>query len=251
MKKRKKMGTQINERDRKLFLYLYQNKLASLKKIRRDVFSNVSRQIVERRLNRLYGKKLLIRDFYNDGQVSVKTHSITEKAFNLFLSEKFQKRTREQFQSYCPIHDLALVDIRHCFEKKQSVKNYITENILQSGVDLPDKDILVSLMENNPDAVLKMELEKRPFIFCLEYDSSVKSLSRYEDVLKKYYYDANVEAVFFIHKEKESFNKLISLEKRIFSKRTPKFYHALLDEILSKGKKMSFVSFKNSLLSFD
>ena len=251
MKRKKKKIVQVTDRDKTLFLYLYENKVASQKQIRRDVFNRVTQQTVSRRLLKLQKEKLLSLEVLREDAKVKNIYSITDKAFDLYVLDKFKGSKRRQFKSHCPFHDLDLVEIRHFLCKKKQVVGYISENILQSGIALPNQALFAALVEHNPDAVLQVKQDKEEFIFCLEYDASSKSLDRYEDILKSYYFDKEVVAVFFIHKEKSSLENLIALENKIFSFRTPKLFHATLTEILNSKGKIYFVNFKNSILTIN
>ena len=248
MKKKKKEGIRITKRDERLFKYLYENKLANQKQINRDLFKSIARTTVGRRINKLIRKKLLVMNFLEGINGCYRTYSITEKAFKLYLGGEFDDAYREQFQSNYPHHDLDLVDIRSVLLKREDIKLYISENILQSGMELPEKDYF-SLIKHNPDAVLKVDVQGDIFTFFLEYESSMKSMLRYESFLRKYYFDKKVEAVFFIYKDKKIFDKILSLEKNIFSHRRPRLFYCSLDEILSTKDKITFVNFQNSKIS--
>ena len=245
MKGRKKEGIRITKRDERLFKYLYVNKLANQKQINRDIFKGIVLTTVARRINKLIGEKYLVMNFLKGINGCYRTYSITEKSFKLYLVEEFDDVHREQFESNSPRHDLDLVDIRSVLFKRENIKLYISENILQSGVELPEKDYF-SLIKHNPDAVLKVDVQGDIFTFCLEYESSMKSMQRYENFLRKYYLDGKVEAVFFIYKDKKIFDKILSLEKKIFSHRTPKLFYCSLENVLSAEDKITFFNFQNS-----
>ena len=178
-----------------------------------------------------------------------KGHGIMEKTFDRFLREEFPNIFRRQFQSNSPYHDITLVDIRYSFLKRPSVVEYITENLLQSGTDiLEDVD---HLLRHYPDGVVRIEISKEIYTFCLEYDAHGKSRYRYEEFLNKYYLDRNVTAVFFIYRKKTAFQTLISLEREIYPKMTPKIFYCSLDKILSSNKKISFINKRKRKLDME
>ena len=240
MKKRNKV-TVITERDRNLIHYLYENKVATQKQIRRDILK-IAQQNVSRRLVKLSREKLIVGNYLKDQSDSTKIYSITSKAFNRYLKDLFDDIMQEQFLSSCPNHDLELVNIRNSLKKREDIKKYTTENILQSSDDF-------YLIKHNPDAVLEVNVQGDMFTFCLEYEASMKATSRYENLLRKYYFDKKIEAVFFIYKERKIFEKVVSLEKTIFSHRTPRFFHCSLEEVLSNEHKITFINFENSKIS--
>ena len=179
---------------------------------------------------------------------TLKAYSLTGKAFDRYVADIFKGMTRRQFKSNSPMHDMDLLDIKYRLSKKKDVKVTISENLLQSGADFLDAFKIGHLIKHNPDGIVKVEVDGELYTFCLEYDSSAKSKSRYEDFLKKYYFDNEVTAVFFIYEEKSFFKSIFSLERELFSRMTPKIYYCSLKDILFMEKELTFVNVKNSHL---
>ncbi|MCY4524818.1 MAG: hypothetical protein OXB84_08770, partial [Halobacteriovoraceae bacterium] len=68
MKKKKKKGIRITERDIKLFKYLYIAKVATLRQIKRDIFFSCFRSSMSRRINRLEKENLITKKKLNGKQ---------------------------------------------------------------------------------------------------------------------------------------------------------------------------------------
>ena len=248
MIKRIKEKLRITKRDLSLFQYLYENKIATIRQMERDIFTTGKRAVVTRRINKLIRAKL-IKSVSLDGDLRLRRgYSLTELAFNRHVQNIYRKVERRQFGSNTPFHDLTLADIRYFLEKKKNVKNYITENILQSGSEYLDGRNVERFREHYPDAVLEVRAGEKWYFLCLEYEASGKSKERYEDFLNDYYYDKRVGGVLFITGKNAISEKLRRIEKEKFSLMTPKIYHCTLDEVLSGKNRLDFVSFKNTIL---
>ena len=247
MRKKTKRKLRITKRDRSLFLYLYENKIASGKQIKRDIFNNIHLTVVQRRLRRLKSHGFLKEMAFVRKTTPFKAWSITSKAFNTHVSHELEQIERRQLGSNSPFHDMDLVEIRHAFFGKERVKEYLTENVIQSGSSLHGDEI-ERLKEHFPDALVKMRIGKKDYWFCLEYEASLKSSSRCEEFLRKYYFHKNVAAVLFIYEEENIYKKILSLEKKLFSKMTPKIYYCSFEKIQSNKDQLEFENSKKTTL---
>ena len=81
MRKKKNKRVVLNHRDRELFNYLYQVKVATAKQIRRDVFDDVSLTVIYRRLKKLIRKKYIQRIPFFDGKKNISAFSLSKTGF--------------------------------------------------------------------------------------------------------------------------------------------------------------------------
>ena len=250
MKRKKIKKVRITERDMEFFKYLYSFKIATLRQIKRDIFPHCSRESMSRRINRLVRENLITTTALGRMK-TFKGYSITEKTFDRFLRYNFAGITRRQFQSNYPLHDIGLLDIRYSFLQKKSVKEYIPENLLQSGADFLQESDGKHLIKHHPDGLVKVEVDKNLYTFCLEYDAHVKTKPRYGEFLNKYYLDKNVTAVFFIYKEVSLFQSLFSLEQKLFTRMTPRIYYCSLDDFMNMREETTFINRKKVKLKIE
>ena len=248
MRRKTKREVRINQRDRQLFKYLYENKIASRRQIRRDFFGKRHPSIASRRLSKLIEEGFLKEISLTKNTHAFKAYSITPKTFDHYLSDQFEGVAVKQFEGQSLFHDIDLVDIRNSLARREIIANYLTENIIQSGGDCLDRFGIDYLIKHSPDAVVKVKIEKKYYDFCLEYEATLKSKTRCRDFLKKYYFDRDVAAVFFIYKEEKIYKTILSLEKKLFSNMSPKFYYCSLEKIQLNEEKLKFTNFKNTVL---
>ena len=248
MRKKKNQGIRITQRDEVFFKYLYSSRIASIKQIKRDIFPDCSREVMGRRINKLVRAKFIT--VVALGKMKIfKGYSITEKTFSSFIIPCYEEMNRKQWKSDSPLHDMELVDIRYFLLKKKFVKKYVPENLLQAGVGISCD--IKPLVKHHPDGIVKVEIDKTIYTFCLEYDAHEKSHLRYEDIFNRYYLDKSVTAVFFITREKSLLQTLVSLERRLFTKMTPKFYYCTLDDLLSGRDEIILINQKKRRLKIE
>ena len=183
--KNKKKELIINKRDRRLFKYLYENKIASVKQIGRDVFKNCHFSATNRRLRKLQRKGFLKEIALARSTHAFKAYSITAKAFDGYLSDQFGKITRRQFESSSPFHDIDLLDIRFSLSGRDKIVDYVTENVLQAGYGGLNGLNIDCLIEHYPDAIIRIKVGDKHYDFCLEYEASLKSKDTMRGFFKK------------------------------------------------------------------
>ena len=225
-----KTNVEITSRDRKLFKYLFTNKIATNEQIRVDVFNNSSKQVVHRRLNKLISAKYLDAKYLRTKGNRL-TYFLTNKAMTNFIGFK-KDIIKAHKKSYCPYHDLTLVDIKRKFLNSNIVTNYYSENTLSTGI-FDNNEMIKSIRELNPDAILKVNIQGEEYYFTLEYERSQKVIRRYETLIKNYYQNPNVQAVLFICENEQIKKQVMKAEKRIVSQNEFKFFYTTLEELNS------------------
>jgi len=123
----------VTERDRNLFDYLFENKVATVEDIRHDIFNNASKALVYKRLGKLERSELIQRSAYSLEDKLFHVYSVTEKSYERFIVIIKEDIRRRQLKSDTIEHDLALVDIKRRLKKLVRIKNYFSENQLQSN----------------------------------------------------------------------------------------------------------------------
>lgn len=236
-----KINIEITKRDKKLFTYLFTNKIATNEQIRVDVFDSSSKQVVHRRLDKLITAKYLDAKYLRTKGNRL-IYFLTNKAIANYIGVK-KDLIKAHKKSYCPYHDLVLVDIKRQLLDSDKVTNYFSENILSSGVCDNDEKIK-SIRELNSDAVLKVNIQGEEYYFTLEYERSQKAFKRYDTLIKNYYQNHHVQAVLFICENKPIKNQVMQAEKKIVTTGDFKFFYTTLEEINS----LSFINQNQEVL---
>ena len=222
----KRDGIVLMERDKNLFRYLYLHKLARITDIQADVFGGVSRQAVQRRVQKLAHARYL-ECTYLPGTEKKIIYSLGQRAVRDWIGSK-ETLDRSQTKSNSPFHDLVLLEIMRWLKSKKNVEAVFSENGIRSGlyVDLPDVDGIRSL---NSDIAARIRFHEKPILLPLEYERMEKFSHRYDKVIRRYYQNKQVEAVIFICEDSKILKKISYLELK--AKPPHKFFYALREKL--------------------
>ena len=129
------IGVVLGERDFKIMQLLFENKIVSREQIGRRFFPNICKDTVNRRLRKLVDLGLLRRKRAFEGRLAIWGYSLTLDGLDKIKPKlPYEVKTRAT-RSECPLHDIALNDIRQAFEAKSIVQEYYPENVLQTRTD--------------------------------------------------------------------------------------------------------------------
>lgn len=239
-------GIYLNERDIEFFRYLHSVKIATYEQIHRDIYSDYKLDSVGKRLRKIENNGLLktyrARTLL-DGRVLV---TMTKKGFNYFVKDGLERRA--ELKSDAVQHDLALVDLRSKLLKQKRVRKYLTENELQTWGYILNDYRYSDLVELNSDAVIEVEFPRATLKVPFEYDACQKAGYRYEDVFGKYYRRDDIQLVLYVCKSQGIMNQLMKLEKSQLKSNRPKFFYALMQDILN-NEMSKFKNCKNDDLT--
>jgi predicted transcriptional regulator len=230
-------GIQVSELDKKLFLYLFSNKVATKSQIARDLFPHMTHQAIYKRLNKLSKFHFIEKSYHQDlgGRI---IYSIGKRSLDEYFSdcEVIKKCKSDSIK-----HDLTLVDIRSVLIQRPGVQNYYTEALLKSKQVLlsPEFDLFYS--EIRPDAIVKLRLTHGEYLFSLEYESSIKFLKRYKELFKKYLNQNFIQGVLYITKDEKVLKRVSNIQKEFFKDLPPIIFYSTLENIFE----LETVSFTN------
>lgn len=235
--KQKIKGVYIREQDIQLFRYLHAVKVSTYRQITRDIYVNHTEDSVANRVRKMENNKLL------EGYRSRTLHcgkqviTLTQKGFDNFVRDGIEARI--ELKSGCIEHDLSLVDIRYHLLKQEKVKMYLTENEMHTWGHILDEGRYSSLVGLRSDAIVEIQAPRRILKVPVEYNSSHKSVSRYLDLLDRYYSRDDIPIVLFVYRTEEDMNKIKEVEKKKFGTGRLKFFYALKKNI-AKSETVKF-----------
>lgn len=247
--KTKNKPIHVREIEKKLFSYLFLNKVATANQIQRDLYLNKSHQALYKRLNLLI-KNDYLKANYNQELRGRLVYSLSKKAFHEFITGNDRSELREQFSSNSILHDLDLVNIRTKMKTFSQVKAYYTENLIQSGVETLDSELIKDLKSYHFDAILKINRNNNEFLIPLEYERSLKYSSRYKEYFKKIYTRAEIKAILYIGYDQKVLTKIKSFEKSCIQNQWPKVFYSTLDGVLNNSL-VTFTNLKNEKITFE
>ncbi len=232
-----KFNVQIREKDRQLFWYLYENKVALSAQINRDIFSYDKPNSLFVRLIRLERAGWIKTARIFELSPPQRGYSLSEKALTEFIGR--EHLIREDRWSGKVTHDLDLVDIRSAFSQFRNLEFYYTETMLLARAAPEDKDILIHFETVHPDAVVRLRFPQGSYRLALEYEASLKYYARYqENLFQKYYRKNEISAVLYIAKSEALLHRIRAYEERYRNEAAltekPKFFYITLNHLKEK-----------------
>lgn len=222
---KKRIQIELREPDFRLFEYLHAVKIATYKQIHRDVFESYSYKSSCNRLRRLEDCRLLSiasSRYLSKGEQVV---SLSKHAFSKYVAREGNQRV--ELKSDAIRHDLSLVDIRSRFLGQRSVAKYLTENEIQTWHP--------ELLKLNSDAIVTVEIGSRKIEVPLEFESSRKKRSRYDQLLQQYYREHRFPLVFYVAEDQGILDCVSDVERTLFQTEEPKFFYLLKSDMQSFG----------------
>ena len=234
----------LGERDFKLMISMFENKIISRDQIGREFFHDVSINTVNRRLRKLVGLGLITRmSLIVSGRV-ICGYCLSKRGFTKIKSLLPYKVNTKAILSDCPLHDIALNDIRRAFEAKSTVQRYYTENVLQTCTEFKSDRQFRPFIELNSDAMAAVDTKVGVLNLAIEFDTTIKSKDRYRQKIDAYYVKRGIDGVLYICVSKHMLDTLLKIDKEVSDhrRRKPRVYLAMLGDVIGEQDEMTFTN---------
>ena len=239
----------LMDRDFEILKFLFESKIVTKDQLQLYFFEGVSNSTVNRRLHKILSLGLIERIPLDIGQKTVYGYSITLEGLNkikCLLPYKCEKI----HQSDYPLHEAILVDIRKAFERRNSIKNYYTENVLQSCTEFKNDTRFYPFVELNSDGVILIDTKIGILDLAIEFDAHQKSDEWYRDKINDYYFRRNVDGVLYICANQYILDALLKVDGEVSRRHRcyPKMYFALVDDVIHAKDEMIFKNVKKRII---
>lgn len=235
----------LTRRDIEFFKYLHAIKVVTLKQANRDVFKR-HHKTCYLRLRKFLKRKFIVvinTDWKVDRSF---TFSLTHKGMKIINSNMRSLVDGKRFKSNSVDHDLKLVDIRKIICDKKMIREYYTENQIQTYSLFNSDDELGRFKRMRVDAVLAVQSEGKNKVYIpLEYEVSVKSISEYQKKMREIYYYKDLKYLFYVCQDLASMNKLKRIEMEFAKGQSKKILYTTYDELLAQGEAVTFINQDN------
>ncbi len=235
----------IGTRDREIFNFLYQNKVASFQQIVERYFPDVKKKSAYSSVARLVEAKYLVKMARIEHGRPTIAFSLSDKCFRQFFHLEADSSMRKQFKSNSIEHDIALVDIQKRIRESSVFVSYLTENMLQSKSELLACLPVSDFIDLRTDAAFELSHKDKSYFLGLEYEASFKFSSRYRSKLLSYHSKPKIGIVIFVCANRQIVRSLMKVEKQYCSQFYSKIYYCTLDNLLNRNEKMTFFNIKN------
>lgn len=242
MSRRRTKTVVIGHRDRELFNYLYEVKVASAGQINRDIFSGLSKAVVYRRLKKLIHMKHLQRCLYFNGKRTISGYSLSKRGLLKFIFYRKDDYAIKRCLSDSIEHDIILNDIRHLLLNCEQVKEYLSENVLSSSATFANTKELEPFRRLRPDGVAIVQKDEQIFHIAVEYENTLKYTHRYSELFWNYNFRKEIDGVIYICRDKKVLKRITAAEKNGLKNGSTKVFFTTLDELFSGIRPYSFTS---------
>ena len=241
--------TVINDRDKQILKYLFEQKVASQENIYRRFFPQVAKSIMVRRLQKLIKGKFIGktgRNFNNRLQVYYFLLpyglEVVRPSFTFDIATPY-------FKSGAIDHDLELAEIRMGLETYPMVERFYSENYLQNCCLEDDLQELIPLRELNSDGAILVKTEDGQFFAAIEYERSKRTYGKYVEKFTDYYLSQSITAVFYICEGREITNFIAKIDREVKHSFKAKIYTTIRKNMAEKEKKLPFKNSKGDVFN--
>lgn len=240
------------ERDKQIFVRVFENRVMSRAQIEAEFFSGVARQTFTARLLKLVQYGFLERKVVTSYEVGdFQAYSITPKALEVVRARYPFRIVKEFCKSDSVEHDVELVNVRNRLRALRSVAAYYTENMLQACEDFSGQETFAAFKKQNTDVVLEIRKNGKIAVVGLEFERSEKVFDRYTKKLFSYYSDSSTAIVFYVCRSPAIERVIVRAEAAVMGSNRPRCFYASLEDVLKPNEKCTFRNLKGDTITLD
>ena len=236
--------TELPQRDRNLLEYLFRHKVARIDQIRRDVFNDVNKRYIYKRIEYLRKLDLVTPRAYYVNNKPKLAYQITQNAIGVIAKDFPYKIDKAVVKSDSIFHDMGLLDVVEAMKNLELVDTVVHENVLRSCSQLEDEEDTREFVWLRSDALIYLRGPNYLANVALEYDRIPKSMARYRNKFEHYYRKKKIHAVLFISKNETLLKKLMKVDHEASQGIKSKIYFARYDDVISMPKELTFTNYK-------
>ncbi len=240
------------ERDKQLFVRIFENRVMSADQIGTEFFSEVARQTFAARLSKLVHYGFLDRKIVSSTEMGdFPVYSVTPKALEVVKARYPFRIMKEYCKSDSVEHDVELVNVRGRIDPLRSVAAYYTENMLQACDDFSDMDSLSAFTKQNTDVALEIRKNGKISIVGLEFERSEKAFDRYAKKLFAYYSDSHTAVILYVCRSPAIQRVVARAEAAVMGSNRPRCFYALLGDVLQSNEKCTFKNLNGDTITLE
>ncbi len=235
----------LTRRDIVFFGYLHTYKVATTRQITRDVFKSDYSTCYKR--IRKFVKLKFITSIPTDRTLDQSlAYTLTTKGMKVVTSNFKSVIDGKRFKSNSITHDLKLVNLAYKLRCYNMVKEYYTENQIQTYKNFSSQDEMKIFKEMRVDAVMEIQAQGKPQISVpLELEISVKSVQEYQKKIREIYYHKGVKFLLYVCDDAKSKTKIKKIELDLVKDQKKKIFFITFDELLSSLESVTFINQDN------
>ena len=239
----------INDRDKMIFRFLFEQKVASQKSIFKQFFPEKDKSTMVKRLqNLLKGRFIDKRGHDLKGRIRI-YYSLLPNGFNTIRQDFVFDGLNPHFKSGSVEHDLELSEIKNELQAYKMVEKYYSENYLQNCSLEENPQKLLPLRELNTDAAIWIHTYHGRFLAGIEYERRKKSIGKYTEKFTDYYLKSEITAVFYICEGREISNLIAKVDKEVGQDFRPKIYTTMRENVAKNKTGLPFINSRGDIFT--
>ena len=221
----------INKVDKKLLYYLFQYRAATKVQIARDIYNHSNLTSTGNRLRALAKAKLITVKGHHalEGR---KVYGVTKKGLLHYVYDG--KIPYFASKSYCPVHDLKLLEILRRLEASSEIHQVYSENELRKHAAEKASNVF-GLNRINPDALLLGKIKEIDLKMTLEFERKQKKKQMYQELIRKYYDNSEIDIVLYICEHRYILNEIKAVEDNCLLGNTSKIFYCLAKDFFASS----------------
>lgn len=237
------MPIKLQDRDLAIMKYVFASRVATQNQIYKRCFKHCARSILFRRLSLLEMEGYLKMKIMQVSGRIIRFYESTEKAFDAIGTDWPFLVDRPKFQSESPNHDLRLNEIHSKFEKLSTFDFLLTENLLQSSLELQMNADTRDLHQIQSDAGLFLkEPDGRERTYAIEYELTRKARHRYVEKFRQYYKAYQIFGVLYVCPSPELIKFLEAVDRDVRRIHDSILYFAKEENVLQSQEQIIFTN---------
>lgn len=241
------LGSALRPRDISLFEYLFINRIAIARQINRDIFEVRDLRNVLRRLRFLIQRGCVRRIAVDQAEMPKWGYHLSPGRLRKHLSDRTDCHWRKLY-SRSEAHDVTLVDIRKRFLGCERVADYLTKNILESGIYCPPRFPTQWFLVLNCDAAIVFKNNEKTFNIAIKYEDTLRTKVAYQTELEAFYIRNEIHGVIYIVDGDEILNAIVNIEKSFCMDRLSKIFSRKLSDVLNPVTTLQFFNNTGNIL---
>ena len=242
-------NVRINDRDKMIFRFLFEQKVASQKSIFKRFFSEKDKSTMVKRLQKLSKERFIDKSGHNlKGRIQI-YYSLLPNGFNTIRQDFVFDGLNPHFKSDSVEHDLELSEIKNELEDYKMVEKYYSENYLQNCSMEENPKRFLALKELNSDAAIWINTDYGRFLAVIEYERRKKSIGKYTKKFTDYYMKTEITVVFYICEGREIANLIAKVDKEVGQDFTAKIYTTMRENVPKNKRGLPFINSRGDIFT--
>jgi hypothetical protein len=230
----------IQERDKKILKAAFEHKVLDLESVYQIAFEGLHIEIARRRALKLCAHGYLKRIPFLRGGHHFSLFSPTEKGIEEIRNMYPGELQIKVLKSYCVEHDLTLFKIRQRLEKLAMTKQYLTENMLQSLIEVKNSSQFSEFAKLNSDAAVVIKTNEGELNIAVEFENSEQAKGRYTSKFRNYYVRSEIHFVIYVCSRPQLMKNMGEIDRSLRGEGNHKIFFCLLDEVLKPSESLVF-----------